>query len=348
VEEDAIDWATGELLALGALVIDGHPVRLVGQDSRRGTFGQRHAVLVDRNTGSEYTPLKQLDSGPAKFFVHDSLLSEFAAVGFEYGYSVARPEALVCWEAQFGDFVNGAQTIVDEFVSSGEQKWGQRSGVVMLLPHGYDGQGPDHSSGRIERFLSLCAQDNMTVALPTTPGNYFHLLRWQCLSGRHKPLIVFTPKSMLRLKAATSAVSEFTTGSFRPLIGSAGGSAAGADADVRRVVLCSGKVYYDLAARRDKTGSADTAIARVERLYPLPVSELRAELDRYPNAETVTWVQEEPANMGAWPTMALKLPRVLGREVGVISLPASSAPAAGSAAKHASTHREIIETAIPS
>jgi multifunctional 2-oxoglutarate metabolism enzyme len=345
IEEDAIDWATGELLALGALVIDGHPVRLVGQDSRRGTFGQRHAVLMDRNTGGEYTPLKQLESGAAKFFVHDSLLSEFAAMGFEYGYSVARPEALVCWEAQFGDFVNGAQTIVDEFISSGEQKWGQRSGVVLLLPHGYDGQGPDHSSARAERFLSLCAQDNMTVAMPTTPGNYFHLLRWQGLSGRHKPLIVFTPKSMLRLKAAASAVSEFTTGSFRPLIGS---SVHGSDADVRRVLLCSGKIYYDLAARNDKAGAHDTAIVRLERLYPLPVSELRAELARYPGTESVTWVQEEPANMGAWPTMALKLPRVLNRKIEVVCLPASSAPATGSAAKHAGTHREIIETAIPS
>ena len=281
VADDAIDWATGELLAFGALLLDGHPVRLVGQDSRRGTFGQRHAVLVDRHTGAEYTPLKQLDSGAAKFFVHDSLLSEFAAMGFEYGYSVARPEALVCWEAQFGDFVNGAQTIVDEFISSGEQKWGQRSGVVLLLPHGYDGQGPDHSSARLERFLSLCAQDNMTVAIPTTPGNYFHLLRWQGLSGRHKPLIVFTPKSMLRLKAATSAVSEFTTGSFRPLIGAPDD---GGDADVRRVVLCAGKVYYDLAARQREIKATDTAIVRVERLYPLPVSELCAELARYPDA----------------------------------------------------------------
>ena len=202
--------------------------------------------------------------------MHDSLLSEYAAMGFEYGYSVARPEALVCWEAQFGDFVNGAQTIIDEFISSGEQKWGQRSGVVLLLPHGYDGQGPDHSSARIERFLTLCAQDNMTVAMPTTPGNYFHLLRWQGLSGRHKPLIVFTPKSMLRLKAAASPVSEFTSGSFRPLIG----STAGPDADVRRVLLCTGKVYYDLAARRQQTGATEVAIVRVERLYPLPVSEL--------------------------------------------------------------------------
>jgi 2-oxoglutarate decarboxylase len=347
-EEDSIDWATGELLAFGALVLDGHPVRLVGQDSRRGTFGQRHAVLVDRHTGEEYTPLKQLDSGAAKFFVHDSLLSEFAAVGFEYGYSVARPEALVCWEAQFGDFVNGAQTILDEFISSGEQKWGQCSGVVLLLPHGYDGQGPDHSSARVERFLSLCAQGNMTVAMPTTPGNYFHLLRWQGLSGRHKPLIVFTPKSMLRLKAATSAVGDFTAGSFQPLIGAPAGTGNTAGDGIRQLLLCSGKVYYDLAARRQAVGADDTAIARVERLYPLPVSELRAELARYPHAESVTWVQEEPANMGAWPTMALKLPKVLGRDVNVISLPASSAPAAGSAAKHARTHKEIIETAIPS
>ena len=329
--------------AFGALIIDGHPVRLVGQDSRRGTFGQRHAVLVDRHTGLEYTPLKQLDSGPAKFFVHDSLLSEYAAMGFEYGYSVARPEALVCWEAQFGDFVNGAQTITDEFISSGEQKWGQRSGVVLLLPHGYDGQGPDHSSARVERFLSLCAQGNMTVAIPTTPGNYFHLLRWQGLSGRHKPLIVFTPKSMLRLKAATSAVGEFTSGSFRPLISDPGVDPAA----VRRVLLCAGKVYYDLAARRQQTGRTDTAIVRVERLYPLPVSELHTELARYTGAESVTWVQEEPANMGAWPTFALKLPLHLGRPVGVVSLPASSAPAAGSAAQHAASHKELIEAAIP-
>ena len=343
VAEDAIDWATGELLAFGALVIDGRPVRLVGQDSRRGTFGQRHAVLVDRHTGFEYTPLKQLDSGPAKLFVHDSLLSEYAAMGFEYGYSVARPEALVCWEAQFGDFANGAQIIIDEFISSGEQKWGQRSGVVLLLPHGYDGQGPDHSSARIERFLALCAQDNMTLAMPTTPGNYFHLLRWQGLSGRHKPLIVFTPKSLLRLKAAASPVSEFTSGSFRPLIGSTPGS----DANVRRVLLCTGKVYYDLAARRQQTGATEVAIVRVERLYPLPVSELRAELARYPAAESVTWVQEEPANMGAWPTFALKLPLHLGREVGVVSLPPSSAPAEGSAARHAASHTALLEKAIP-
>ena len=319
VAEDAIDWATGELLAFGALIIDGHPVRLVGQDSRRGTFGQRHAVLVDRHTGAEYTPLKQLDSGPAKFFVHDSLLSEYAAMGFEYGYSVARPEALVCWEAQFGDFVNGAQTITDEFISSGEQKWGQRSGVVLLLPHGYDGQGPDHSSARVERFLSLCAQDNMTVAMPTTPGNYFHLLRWQGLSGRHKPLIVFTPEVHApaeggHLRGQRVHLRVVPAADRRP----DGRTRAG----VRRVLLCAGKVYYDLAARRQQTGATEVAIVRVERLYPLPVSELPAELARYPGAESVTWVQEEPANLGAWPTFALKLPLHLGRQVGVVSLPA--------------------------
>jgi len=344
VDENAIDWATGELLAFGSVLQDGRPVRLVGQDSRRGTFGQRHAVIVDRHTGTEYTPLKRLDNGKARFFIYDSLLSEFAAMGFEYGYSVARPEALVLWEAQFGDFMNGAQTIIDEFISSGEQKWGQRSSVVLLLPHGYEGQGPDHSSARVERFLSLCAQDNMTVAMPSTPASYFHLLRWQALSGRHKPLIVFTPKSMLRLKAATSAVPDFTSGFFQPLIGEP------ADFDgsaVRRVVLCTGKVYYDLADRRGAINAKHTAIVRFERLYPTPVEELRAELSRYPADAELVWVQEEPSNMGAWPRMALTLPELLRRPLSVVSLPASSAPAPGSAKVHASSHRELIEAAIP-
>ena len=252
IAEDTIDWATGELLAFGSLLLDGHPVRLVGQDTRRGTFGQRHATLVDSHTGEEYTPLKSLDNGKARFFVYDSLLSEFAAMGFEYGYSVARPDALVCWEAQFGDFMNGAQTIIDEFISSGEQKWGQRSSVVLLLPHGMEGQGPDHSSARVERFLALCAQDNMTIAIPSSPASYFHLLRWQQLSGRHKPLVVFTPKSMLRLKAAASATADFTSGSFQPLVGEpADFNASG----VRRVVLCTGKVYYDLAEHRRAIGA---------------------------------------------------------------------------------------------
>jgi 2-oxoglutarate dehydrogenase E1 component len=342
-DENAIDWATGELLAFGGLLQDGRPVRLVGQDSRRGTFGQRHAVIVDRYTGAEYTPLKRLDNGHARFFVYDSLLSEFAAMGFEYGYSVARPEALVLWEAQFGDFMNGAQTIIDEYISSGEQKWGQRSGVVLLLPHGYEGQGPDHSSARVERFLSLCAQDNMTVAMPSSPASYFHLLRWQALSGRHKPLVVFTPKSMLRLKAAASPIADFTSGSFQPLIGEPAGFDGSA---VRRVVLCTGKVYYDLAERRTAVRGNSTAIVRFERLYPVPVEELRAELSRYPADADLVWVQEEPQNMGAWPRMALTLPQLLERRLSVVSLPASSAPAPGSAKVHAAWHRNLIETAI--
>ncbi|GLW62413.1 alpha-ketoglutarate decarboxylase [Actinomadura rubrobrunea] len=333
VEENSIDWATGELLAFGSLLIDGHPVRLVGQDSRRGTFGQRHAVLVDRKTGEEYTPLKQFGQGVSKFYVHDSLLSEYAAMGFEYGYAMTRPDALVCWEAQFGDFANGAQSVVDEYISSGEQKWGQRSGVVLLLPHGYEGQGPDHSSARIERYLQLCAEDNMTVVYPSTPANYFHLLRWQVKSQRQKPLIVFTPKSLLRLKAAMSPVDKITGGSFEPVIGE-----TSADVDpsrVRRVVLTSGKVYYEAAAARKAAGDTETALIRVERLYPLPLDEIKAELAKYPADAELIWLQEEPANMGAWPFIALKLgPQLDGRPLNRVSRRAASSPAVGSAKLH--------------
>jgi 2-oxoglutarate dehydrogenase E1 component len=350
VEQDDIDWATGELLAFGATLIDGNAVRLVGQDSRRGTFGQRHATVVDRHTGAEYTPLKQLNSDNAKFHAYDSLLSEFAAVGFEYGYSVSRPGALVCWEAQFGDFINGAQTILDEFISSGEQKWGQRSGVVLLLPHGYEGQGPDHSSARVERFMSLCAQDNMTVAMPSTPASYFHLLRWHVLSDRIKPLIVFTPKSMLRLKTAVSAVADFTSGSFLPVIDDPAMAGPGRDgidpAGVRRVLACSGKVYYDLAARRRAAERDDVAIIRIERLYPLAAAEIAVALAGYPNATEVTWVQEEPVNMGAWPYLAMHLPAALGRTITAAGLPESSAPASGSAKKHAAEHAALIKSVI--
>jgi len=344
VEQDEIDWGTGELLAFGSVLIDGHAVRLIGQDSRRGTFGQRHAVLVDRHTGEEHVPLRAFNTQSARFHVYDSLLSEFAAVGFEYGYSVARPDALVCWEAQFGDFVNGAQTIMDEFISSGEQKWGQQSGVVLLLPHGYEGQGPDHSSARVERFLSLCAQDNMTVAMPSTPASYFHLLRWQALSGRVKPLIVFTPKSLLRLKAAASAAADFSAGSFRPVLPD---PQAGDPSRVRRVLVCSGKIYYDLAERREASRAGDVAILRLECLYPLPAAEIAAELAKYPADAEVSWVQEEPANMGGWPYMALHLPEVARRRVLLVSRPASSAPASGSAKAHAAEQAALLAAAIP-
>ncbi|MER7989759.1 multifunctional oxoglutarate decarboxylase/oxoglutarate dehydrogenase thiamine pyrophosphate-binding subunit/dihydrolipoyllysine-residue succinyltransferase subunit [Streptomyces noursei] len=348
VEEGTIDWGMGETLAIGSLLMEGTPVRLAGQDSRRGTFGQRHAVLIDRQTGEDYTPLLYLSEDQARFNVYDSLLSEYAAMGFEYGYSLARPDALVMWEAQFGDFTNGAQTVIDEFISSAEQKWGQTSGVTLLLPHGYEGQGPDHSSARIERFLQLCAQNNMTVAMPTLPSNYFHLLRWQVHNPHHKPLVVFTPKSMLRLKAAASKTAEFTTGGFRPVIG----DAAVKPADVRKVVFCSGKVYYDLEEERNKRGAFDTALVRIERLYPLPGKELQAEIAKFPNAEKYLWAQEEPANQGAWPFLGLNLIDHLDLAVGAdvphgerlrrISRPHGSSPAVGSAKRHQAEQAQLV------
>ncbi|MGA5315137.1 multifunctional oxoglutarate decarboxylase/oxoglutarate dehydrogenase thiamine pyrophosphate-binding subunit/dihydrolipoyllysine-residue succinyltransferase subunit [Streptomyces pseudogriseolus] len=348
VEDGTIDWGMGETLAFGSLLLEGVPVRLAGQDSQRGTFGQRHAVIIDRETGEEYTPLQYLSEDQARLNVYNSLLSEYAAMGFEYGYSLARPDALVLWEAQFGDFVNGAQTVVDEFISSAEQKWNQTSGVVLLLPHGYEGQGPDHSSARPERFLQLCAQNNMTVAMPTSPSNYFHLLRWQVHNPHHKPLVVFTPKSMLRLKAAASKAEEFTTGQFRPVIGDATVDPAA----VKKVVFCAGKVYYDLEAERKKRGVTDTAIIRIERLYPLPGTELQAEIKKYPNAEKYLWAQEEPANQGAWPFIALNLIDHLDLAVGAdlphderlrrISRPHGSSPAVGSAKRHQAEQEQLV------
>ncbi|MET9891246.1 multifunctional oxoglutarate decarboxylase/oxoglutarate dehydrogenase thiamine pyrophosphate-binding subunit/dihydrolipoyllysine-residue succinyltransferase subunit [Streptomyces sp. NPDC006465] len=348
IEDGTIDWGMGETLAIGSLLLEGTPVRLSGQDSRRGTFGQRHAVLIDRVTGEDYTPLQYLSDEQARLNVYDSLLSEYAVMGFEYGYSLARPDALVMWEAQFGDFVNGAQTVVDEYISAAEQKWGQTSGVTLLLPHGYEGQGPDHSSARIERFLQLCAQNNMTVAQPTSPSNYFHLLRWQVHNPHHKPLVVFTPKSMLRLKAAASKAEEFTSGQFRPVIGDDSVDAAA----VRKVVFCAGKLYYDLEAERKKRDSTDTAIIRIERLYPLPGAELQAEIAKYPNAEKYLWAQEEPANQGAWPFIALNLIDHLDLAVGAdvphgerlrrISRPHSSSPAVGSAKRHQAEQEQLV------
>ena len=342
VEEDAIDWGMGETLAIGSLLMAGRTVRLAGQDSRRGTFGQRHAVVVDHQTGETYTPLQHLADEQGHFFVYDSLLSEYAAMGFEYGYSVANPEALVMWEAQFGDFANGAQTVIDEYISSGEQKWGQRSGVVLLLPHGYEGQGPDHSSGRPERFLQLCAQNNMAVAMPSTPASYFHLLRWHTLSNSRRPLIVFTPKSMLRLKAAASAKADFTQGGFQPVITDTGVDAA----NVRRVLLCSGKVTWDLMAERDAKGRNDVAIVRVERLYPLPVDEIRAALAAFPNATELLWVQEEPSNQGMWPFIALNLSEHVHLPLRRISRDAAAAPAVGSHKVHEHEQAALIAAAF--
>ncbi len=340
-----VDWATAELFAFGSLVMEGRAVRLSGQDSRRGTFTQRHAVLIDRNSGSEYTPLRELSPDQAPFWAYDSLLSEFAAMGFEYGYSVVRDDVLVCWEAQFGDFADGAQTIIDEFIAAGESKWGQRSGVSLLLPHGYEGQGPDHSSGRPERFLQLAAENNMTVAVCSTPASYFHLLRRQGLSPVQRPLIAFTPKSLLRLKAAVSEVDDFTSGTFRPVIDD-----TVEPAGVRRVVLCSGKIYYDLLAERDRAQRTDVALVRVEQLYPLPGAEITQALARYPDAELV-WTQEEPANQGAWSFIALNLPEQLAaaddrRPLLRASRPAAASPAVGSATVHEAQQRSVVATAL--
>ena len=294
LDEATVDWSTGEMFAFGSLLLEGHPIRMSGQDVRRGTFSNRHAVVVDKETGADLFPLRGLVSDPNQFHIYDSFLSEYAVMGFEYGYSVERENALVIWEAQFGDFANGAQTIIDEFISSSLQKWGERSSVVLLLPHGYEGQGPDHSSGRIERFLTLAAEQNMTIAQPSTPASYFHLLRWHMKNPARRPLIVFEPKSMLRLKAAASGLTDFTTGTFKPLI---------TDAKVgnaTRLIFTSGKVYYDLIAEREKLGEHSTAIVRVEQLYPLPIDEMIAEAKKHPNA-TLLWVQDEPANQGPWP-----------------------------------------------
>ncbi|AIY01139.1 2-oxoglutarate decarboxylase [Arthrobacter sp. PAMC 25486] len=340
--EGSIDWGFGELAAFGSLLMEGVPVRMAGQDSRRGTFVSRHAVFHDRANGEVWTPLRDLSEDQAKLWIYDSLLSEYAAMAFEYGYSVERPDALVVWEAQFGDFVNGAQTVIDEFVSSAEQKWGQHSSLVLMLPHGYEGQGPDHSSARIERFMQMCAEENMIVANPTTPASHFHLLRRQAYSRPRKPLIIFTPKQLLRLKAAASSVEDFTKGGFRPVIGE---HAAVEPNAVDRVLLVSGRLYYDLLAARDKAGDNKVAIIRVEQLYPLPLEEIKAELAKYPNAEIV-WAQDEPANQGPWPFMGLNLAPELEKKLVRVSRPASAATATGSSKNHAVEQTLLVKQAF--
>lgn len=340
--EGGIDWGFGELLALGSLLVEGTAVRFAGQDARRGTFAHRHAVFHDRTNGQEWLPLLNLSKDQARFWIYDSLLSEYAALAYEYGYSLQREDALVVWEAQFGDFANGAQSVIDEFISSAEQKWSQNSSVVMLLPHGYEGQGPDHSSARIERYLQLCAEENMTVCRPSTPANYFHLLRRQAYARPRKPLIVFSPKQMLRLRGATSSVEDFTSGTFKAVIDD-----ALADVQkVERVVLVSGKTFYDLRQALDKTPDARVALVRLEQFYPVPGRELLETLSRYPNAECV-WVQDEPENQGAWPFFSLEVCKHLGgRSVRVVSRPAAAAPAAGSAKVHATEQQYLVERAL--
>ena len=343
ITDGPIDWGTGEILAFGSLLMDGRPVRLAGQDSRRGTFVSRFATIIDRVNADEWTPLATLTEDQAKFHVYDSLLSEYAALGFEYGYSVARPDALVLWEAQFGDFVNGAQTVIDEFISSGETKWRQQSGVVLLLPHGYEGQGPDHSSARIERFMTMCADEAFVVAQPSTPASYFHLLRRHSLGEEHKPLVVFTPKSMLKRKEAASVPEDFTAGEFLPVIGDANASAEAVDT----LLLCSGRITWDLMVERAKREDAGRfAIARVEQLYPRPIEELAAEAARYPGLRHVRWIQDEPENMGPWPHYALNTWRELGWDVEGVTRQASSSPSVGTVKRHTEEQRDLIVRAF--
>ncbi|ESR24054.1 2-oxoglutarate dehydrogenase E1 component [Lutibaculum baratangense AMV1] len=353
---EGIDWAMGEALAFGTLLRENLRVRLCGQDVERGTFSQRHSVLYDQENEDRFIPLNSLSEDQAKYEVINSMLSEAAVLGFEYGYSLSEPNALVLWEAQFGDFANGAQVVIDQFISSGERKWLRMSGLVMLLPHGYEGQGPEHSSARLERYLQMCAEDNMQVANCTTPANYFHILRRQLRRDFRKPLILMTPKSLLRHKRAVSKLEDFGPEScFHRLLwddeeNQRGGRLV-SDDKIRRVVMCSGKVYYDLFEEREKRRVDDVYLLRVEQLYPVPAKALVAELARFKNAEMV-WCQEEPRNMGSWSFIepniewALtqidarhKRPRYAGR-------PASAATATGLMSKHLSQLEALLDDAL--
>ena len=351
IREGGIDWATGEMIALGSLLRDGVHVRLAGQDSRRGTFSQRFAALVDHETGEFYVPVNHLGGEQAHLDVFDSPLNEYAAMGFEYGYSVARPDSLVLWEAQFGDFTNGAQTIIDEFIASAGSKWGQKSGVVLLLPHGYEGQGPDHSSARLERFLNLCSEDALAVCQPSTPASYSHLLRQHAYVNMHRPVVIATPKSMLRNKMATSDPEEFTTGRWRPVLPDPSITDPTA---VTRIILCSGKARWELVKQR-KAASLDgqLAIIPMERLYPLPVDDLAEVFAPYTNVTDVRWVQEEPENQGAWYYMLTHLPQAMSEKLpgffdGLVGItrPPSSAPSVGQHSVHIREEQELLEKAI--
>lgn len=341
-EDKRIDWGFAEALAIGSILLQGTRVRISGQDSRRGTFSHRHAVLYDQDNGSEYIPLNNIRDEQENLFIYDSLLSEYAVCGFEYGYSVANPDALVVWEAQFGDFANGAQIVFDQFLSAAEEKWGQTSSMVLLLPHGYEGQGPEHSSARLERFLQLCAENNMIVCSFSTPANLFHGLRRQASKDVHKPLVVMSPKSLLRHPSVISTPEELTSGSFQELIP--------ADIDnAERVVFCSGKVYYDLVEKR---GDAPVALVRIEQLYPFPDEAIIAELNRFKNAKDVLWVQEEPENMGAWHFLhrrmdhAIEASELKGKRVRYVGRKASASPATGSAHIHAAEQSVIVRDAL--
>ena len=353
-EGGRIDWGCAEALAIGSLLLEGIPVRMSGQDTSRGTFSHRHAVLHDVESGTRYVPLDHIRQGQARFMILDSMLSEYGVLGFEFGVSLADPRQLVLWEAQFGDFANVAQVVIDQFISSSESKWQRMSAIVLLLPHGYEGQGPEHSSARLERFLQLCAEDNMQVCNLTTPAQYFHALRRQMHRNFRKPLILMSPKSLLRHKLAVSPLGEFTEGTFRTVIDDVaieGAPEAGVRVErprVRRILLCSGKVYYELLAGRRERDDDTIAIVRVEQLYPFPGKELEAVFAAYPNARQVCWVQEEPWNMGAWHTMYRRLRRVLpeGRELSYVGRAEAASPATGSYKVHQAEERDLVMNAL--
>jgi multifunctional 2-oxoglutarate metabolism enzyme len=345
------DWALGEALAFGSLVSEGTPVRLSGQDSARGTFSQRHLEYFDYNNGHPYIPLQHLDPKQARFEVYDSSLSEYGVMGFEFGYSLGDPLTLTLWEAQFGDFANGAQIMIDQFISCCEAKWGQPSGLVLLLPHGYEGQGPEHSSARIERFLQLCAEDNMQVCNATTPAQYFHLLRRQMYGGNdrrglRKPLVIFTPKSLLRHTKVVSSAEEFTSGGFQPVLGD---MSAGAPDRVSKVIFCSGKIYYEIIAAREKLGATGVPVVRLEQLYPWPAQEIENVLWRYPSTAEIVWVQEEPRNMGAFIFVRDRMEQLLSgtrRTLRYAGRPEAASPSTGSGKRHAQEQAAVIEDAF--
>jgi 2-oxoglutarate dehydrogenase E1 component len=334
------DYGMAEAVAFASLVAAGVPVRFSGQDSRRGTFSHRHAVLIDVEDEAEHVPLQHVAPGQASFEIYDSLLSEAAVLGFEYGYSRDFPEALVCWEAQFGDFANGAQVVIDQFVTAGEDKWGLLSGLVMLLPHGYEGQGPEHSSARLERYLQLCGEDNVQVCQPSTAAQYFHLLRRQALSTWRKPLVVMTPKSMLRHKDSSSDRENLARERFAKVVPDP------EVRDARRVLLCSGKIGHELKREREKRQDRETAILFLDQLYPFPERDLLAALERHPGVSDIVWVQEEPANMGALSFVQPRIEKLLRRPIRSVKRSASGSPATGSAKAHAMEQQTLLTLAF--
>jgi 2-oxoglutarate dehydrogenase E1 component/2-oxoglutarate decarboxylase len=341
LDKDEIDWALGEALAFGSLVLEGTAVRLAGQDTRRGTFSQRHGVLVDQASEREFVPLAHLADDQAPFMLYDTVLSEYAALGFEYGYSI-NSDALVCWEAQFGDFANVAQAVIDQFISTAADKWGQRSSLAMLLPHGLEGQGPEHSSARIERYLTLAAEGNLRIVYPTTSAQYFHVLRRQAVSARRVPLVCFTPKKYLRMPHTRSPLAAFTEGAFSPVLDD-----RGAPDQVNRVILCTGMIAHELMDERDAR-NVPAAVVRVEELYPWPEAQLFSILDRYPDAKQVWWVQPEPANMGAWNYIHIRLHRVLRDRAKLkhVARAPSASPASGSSKIHDVEQRALLAAAF--